>query len=69
MAEHSIKLESKIAARQSDFDALKAEVDTLAAQYEALGRELTTKRMRLVKAQHRLNALAEILAEEIAKTV
>ena len=64
MAEHSIKLESKIASRQSDIDALKAEVDTLAAQHAALGKELETKRFRLVKMQHRLAALGEILEEE-----
>lgn len=67
MAEHSIKLESKIASRQSDIDALKAEVDSLAERHAALGKELETKRFRLVKLQHRMNALTEILEEEKAK--
>lgn len=67
MAEHSIKLESKIASKQSVFDALKAEVDTLAAQYAALGKELETKRFKLIKMQHRIAALNEILDEEKAE--
>lgn len=67
MAEHSIKLESKIASKQSDIDALRAEVDSLAERHSVLGKELETKRFRLVKMQHRLAALSEILEEEKAK--
>lgn len=67
MAEHSIKLESKIALKQSDFDVLKAEVDSLTERHAALGKELETKRYRLIKMQHRLAALNEILEEEKAK--